>query len=257
MQAHPRVNSFRPVDAESFQESSPHFGDFVTWNQGRLWQLINSEPVYRQMAAFSLRGLPAVASITHLLAPILAPIDELAETDPEAGKTADRARRAIGSMVRAVLEANGFRKTGTQRAVPPEPRRLFVRAEVYEQAPPAPPEEGESFDWDKYAVQASFANVRSLSPDLGGRPLPSMYSPDRRWFLLSSLDIDVPTASEDQLRIALDAVKRSYQAERSKPTLNYRRLWVHQIDFYELCNLLFGLVSDADEFADPQELLES
>lgn len=150
-------------------------------------------------------GLPAVASITHLLAPILAPIDELAETDPEAGKTADRARRAIGSMVRVVLEANGFRKTGTQRAVPPEPRRLFVRAEVYEQAPPAPPEEGEFFDWDKYALQASFANVHSLSPDLGGRPLPSMYSPDQRWFLLSSLDIDVPTASEDQLRLALDA----------------------------------------------------
>lgn len=39
--------------------------------------------------------------------------------------------------------------------------------------------------------------------------------------------------------------------------MNYRRLWVHQIDFYELCNLLFGLVSDPDEFADPQELLES
>jgi len=64
-------------------------------------------------------------------------------------------------MIREVMEANGYRKTGKLRAVPPEPRRLFVRAEVFERAPL--PREPKTFDWDRYVMAAPFHQVRQLS----------------------------------------------------------------------------------------------
>jgi len=43
-------------------------------------------------------------------------------------------KRSIGTLVCAVMEANGYAKTGIQRAVPPVPERIFHAAEVYQRA---------------------------------------------------------------------------------------------------------------------------
>jgi hypothetical protein len=253
----PRVPLFRFASAEAFRSRCPQFSDFLLWEQGSLWALINSEPVYQQLAAFSLRELPAVASITHLLDPILAPIDYRAAEEPEAARLAGRLRRAIGSMIREVLEANGFRKTGRLRAVAPKPRRLFVRAEVFELVSPKPPlEDDDGFDWDEFAQIATFKQICQLSPDLSGRRLPSMYSPDRRWFYVSSQDIGVQTSSEKRLRQLLEAVRRSYHFELDRPKVDHGRLHTQRVDFYELCRLIANLVPDPDDFADPDILLE-
>ncbi|MEC4339617.1 hypothetical protein VPH13_12915 [Stenotrophomonas pavanii] len=251
------ISPFQPANPEHFAASAPHFRDLLQWDRGSLWSLINSEAAYQQMAAFSLRGLPAVASITHHLDVILEPIDSQAELDDAAGALAHRLRRAIGSMIRAVMEANGFRKTGVRRAVPPEPRRLFAKSEVYERIPAGASQVSDEFPWDQYALSATFATIRKLAPHLSIRALPSMYSPDRRWFYLSSLDIDVLITDEEELRSLLPQLKQGYQSALDNNPKSHLRLAAYRGDFIEVCMMLSDLATDPDEFADPDTLLDT
>lgn len=251
------IAPFQPANPDHFAVNAPQFRDLLQWDNGSLWALINSESAYQQMAAFTLRGLPAVASITHHLDLILEPIDSQAEADDAAGALAHRLRRAIGSMIRAVMEANGFRKTGVLRAVPPEPRRLFAKAEVYERIPVGEAMTTDQFPWDQHALGASFASIRKLAPHLSIRALPSMYSPDRRWFYLSSLDIDVLTTDEEELRSLLPQLKRGYQSALDNNPKSHLRLAAYRGDFIEVCLMLSDLATDQDEFADPDTLLDT
>lgn len=251
------IPHFTPADPGRFTMEAPQFNDFLNWDNGSLWRLINSEAAYLQMAAFSLRGNPAVAGITQHLDLILEPLDTRAESDALAEKLSHRARRAIGSMIRAVLEANGFRKAGILRAVPPEPRRLFVRAEVYERIPAGESTLEEELNWDQYALGASFASVRRLAPRMSIRALPSMYSPDKRWFYLSSLDIGVRTTDEEKLRrLELD-LGGSVKSIRDNNPQGLLRLATYYGDFLEVCTMLHELSTDPYEFADPDSRLES
>lgn len=247
--------AFRPADSAVFASHAPQFRDFLDWEDGVLWQLLNSEGAYQRMAAFSLSGMPALASLTHQLSIILESVDELGEADPAAATLADRARRAIGSMIRVVMEANGFRKTSTLRSVPPDPRRLFVRAAVYELTPLGEGVEPIPFDWDKYARRSSFANVLSLCPSLSYRPVPSMYDPDRRWFYLSSLDVDVPVDEEERLRYLFAEVRRGFAGVLRDSPHYYARLHAYKTDFVEICRMLTSIVSDPEQFEDPEALL--
>jgi len=226
-----RFPPFRPADAAKFRERAQMFASFVDWDAGRLWGAINSETAFNQMVAFTSRGLPAVAGITHILDPLLIDIDDRALRDSEAERQADQVRRAIGSMIREVMEANGYRKTGKLRAVPPEPRRLFVRAEVFKRAPL--PREPKPFDWDRYVMAAPFHHVRQLSPELGNRRLPSMYSPDRAWFYISSLDLDVPCGDVQSLEIALLQMRDMYGSRRNSD-LSPLKAFVMDLDLQEL-----------------------
>lgn len=258
-QAHDAPQSiphFSPADPGRFAKEAPQFSDFLNWDNGSLWRLINSEAAYLQMAAFSLRGSPAVAGITQHLDLILEPIDTRAETDAGAEKLSHRARRAIGSMIRAVMEANGFRKAGILRAVPPEPRRLFVRSEVYERTPAGESTLEEELNWDQYALGASFASVRRLAPRMSIRALPSMYSPDRRWFYLSSLDIGVCTTDEEDLRRLEHDLGGSVKSIRENNPQSLLRLATYYGDFLEVCTMLHELSTDPYEFADPDARLE-
>jgi len=259
-QAHDAPQSiphFTPADPGRFAIEAPQFNDFLNWDHGSLWRLINSEAAYLQMAAFSLRGKPAVAGITQHLDLILEAIDTRAETDAVAEKLSHRARRAIGSMIRAVLEANGFRKAGILRAVPPEPRRLFVRAEVYERIPAGESTLEEELNWDQYALGASFASVRRLAPRMSIRALPSIYSPNRRWFYLSSLDIGVLTTDEEKLRCLEHDLRGCIRSIRDNTPQNLLRLAAYYGDFLEVCIMLHELSTDPYEFADPDARLES
>lgn len=251
------ISPFQAANPDHFAVNSPQFRDLLQWDNGSLWALINSEAAYQQMAAFSLRGLPAVASITHHLDCILEPIDGQAELDDAASALAHRIRRGIGSMIRTVMEANGFRKTGVLRAVPPEPRRLFAKAEVYERIPPGEGTVRDEFPWDQHALGASFAAVRRLAPHLSIRALPSMYSPDKRWFYLSSLDIDVLTTDEEELRSLLPQLKQGYQSALDNNPKSHLRLAAYRGDFIEVCLMLSDLATDPDEFVDPDTLLDT
>lgn len=238
-----RFFPFRPASAEKFAERCPQFGEFLTWDRGCLWETINSESAYQLMAAETFKGHAAIGGITQLLVQTLTAADDAARDAPEQQRFADRMRQAIGSMVREVMEANRFRKTGRLRAVPPNPIRLFVRAEVFELTPPTMPATEEGFDWDAFAAKTSFSQIQKLSPELGNRRLPSMYCPNRQWYYLSSLDLDVPCADAAQLRLMLREVRGSFKLAMAQADINPLRLHLLKADFVEV----FGMLSDLED----------
>jgi hypothetical protein len=243
-----RIPPFRAADPDKFRQQAPQFAEFLTFASGRLWALINSEPSYIQMAVYTHNGMPALAALTHALDPFIAPLDDEGEHNGAAKVQASNLRKAIGSMVRAVMEANGFGKTGEKRGVPPEPRRIFKSGEVFRQAPPAgtPPE----FDWDCFLGQASFADVRRLSPELDGRRPPSLYSPDKKLYYSSSLDTDVECANEQDLRSTYKSLMESWRHHAHEPLRRPLKLHTLRVDITEVVGLLGKIVDDPNEFED-------
>ena len=113
------------------------------------------------------------------------------------------------------------------------------------------------FNWDRFSSLEKFSEIQKLSPDLGNRRLPTMYSPDKRFLYLSSQDIGIETDNQDELRSVLSAIKSTYDsALRAKP-VNHFKAYVSQIDFREVCQLLAQCTGELEEFADPDHLLLS
>lgn len=67
-----------------------------------------------------------------------------------------------------------------------------------------------SFEWDKYLATAKYAEVMRNSPDLSSRRPPALYSPDRAWIYLSSLDLDFETNDINGLKNILKDLAASY-----------------------------------------------
>ena len=112
-----------------------------------------------------------------------------------------------------------------------------------------------AFDWDRYFSSASFKQIRELSPELSNRRVPSVYSPDRQFLYLTSLDIDVQSNDATELLIALNEVRNLYFSAKSAESTNGKDV-IARIDFIELCNLLANCSDDPDEYMDPDALLE-
>ena len=247
------IPPFKPASQDSFRERAPIFADLIDYDYGRLWNLINSEAAYIRMVVLTQSGMPAVAGITHQLDMFLRPLDDRA--DPEAERLADRLRRGIGSMIREVMSANGYEKTGQLRAVPPEPRRIFRRAEVYALAPAAGPPD---FNWDSFLEAARYAEVRRLSPELGRRTPTSMYSPDKRSYFMTSLDLDVSCGDEMSLRAMYRMLREEWDTQVRTPYERPLRLHTLRIDIGEVASMLVELVDSPEEFDHWEvELIES
>lgn len=119
------THAFRPAMANDFRKRCPQFSKGLDWGGGRLWNLINSELAFDQLAISSQDGLPAISGIANFLAPILVAVDDKAERDA--------LKRAIGSMICEVLQANEYRKSGQIRVRHPIARQMFFRAAVFTQ----------------------------------------------------------------------------------------------------------------------------
>ncbi|MBB5865534.1 hypothetical protein [Xanthomonas sp. 3058] len=110
------------------------------------------------------------------------------------------------------------------------------------------------FDWDLYFSSASFRQIRELSPELSNRRVPSLYSPDRQLFYLTSLESEVTTSDEAELLVALNEVRNLYFSARSTGSANGKD-FIARLDFIELCNLLANVSDEPDTYMDPDELL--
>jgi predicted Ser/Thr protein kinase len=118
-----------------------------------------------------------------------------------------------------------------------------------------------TFDWDKFFSEASFNEIRNLSPDLRSRRLPSSYSPDKKFFYLSSVDDYVETNNQEQIRQQLVPVKNAYiRATRSgcfsySNYMNYANAYIACKDLITLCNLLNDCNDNSDEIFDLDSFL--
>jgi len=118
---------FHPADVESFAKTHTSQYNELRAHPFNFIDFVNSEESFTNMRVVTdALELPAIAGIVKYCAePIL-------QTQPNVKRSS--LKRSIGALVCLVMEANGYAKTGIQRAVPPVAGRVFHSAEVYQRA---------------------------------------------------------------------------------------------------------------------------
>ena len=111
-------------------------------------------------------------------------------------------------------------------------------------------------DWDKLLLNMPFNELRLRAPEFLNRRLPTCYSRDGNFIFLSSQDQDVSTQDKDTLRNLLRDTKESYSRSLKKTPIDLRNAYLAQVDFYELCEILYTLTAD-ESLADPEFALNN
>lgn len=118
---------FRPVDMETFAKTHPSQFNELSANSFDFLGFINTEESFTNMRVVTdALELPAVSGVVKSCA------EAILATTPNIKRSS--LKRSIGALVCAVMEANGYAKTGIQRAVPPVAGRIFHSSEVYQRA---------------------------------------------------------------------------------------------------------------------------
>lgn len=118
------------------------------------------------------------------------------------------------------------------------------------------------FNWDNYCEHAKFTDVKSLAFGLSIRPVPSMYSPDKKLLYLSSLDLDVSLASRSELLMILQKLEEEFARLHylvfSQGGNLYSELATCRKDFIEVCSVLYSIDPDniPDGVVDPDFYLK-
>lgn len=99
--------------------------------------------------------------------------------------------------------------------------------------------EHKSFNWDKFAQNASFDEVRDLQVHAGR--IPSMYNPERTELYLSSMDLDVRVDDVKGLKIIGNSIKEYIETFGSSSLSDLRKVVELRTDLNEISNLLSGL----------------
>lgn len=114
---------FREASREDFQAKYRNFAPLLDRADLQLWPALNNAGAFSHMRSATVCWeYPAVAGITFLIAPILESLTS---------EEVDYVKKGVGAIVCAIMESNGFEKTGVKKAVPPFPHRVFSRGEVY------------------------------------------------------------------------------------------------------------------------------
>src|SRR5688572_11490019 len=97
----------------------PQYGPFARAEGASLWALLTTPEVFIKARVATELGLPAVAGAA-------------ADCESHAKKQGYRLdgyrKQFIGAVICALMDANGFARTGTKRAVP---HPAFTKGEVY------------------------------------------------------------------------------------------------------------------------------
>ena len=110
------------------------------------------------------------------------------------------------------------------------------------------------FNWDKLFASSSFTAIRTLSPELSGRRLPSAFSPDRSLFYISSLDDYCDTTDAVELKAFLKDLGKKFH---SLSATEYQMKYLAHSDFQQVSLILHGLGEDDRNYGIPNEVLEA
>lgn len=103
-----------------------------------------------------------------------------------------------------------------------------------------------TFNWDAYAANAKFNELRKLAV-VHGR-LPTMYNPDRTEVYLSSQDIAITVDDLEEIQTLLDEVKRSFFTTLNQQEHSYKKLHELETDYELLANLLSNLDTPPEHY---------
>ena len=116
------------------------------------------------------------------------------------------------------------------------------------------------FNWDAYASNAKFREVQDHSA-ISGLSIPTMYSPDRDWLLLSSVGLDVETGDVNECVNLLDHIINRYHIVDRRFWISrrhyHRDLYLLESDFIVLCNHLANRCNNPEPYFDPTGLFET
>tara|TARA_B100001105_G_scaffold140966_1_gene112943 strand:- start:946 stop:1317 length:372 start_codon:yes stop_codon:yes gene_type:complete len=108
------------LDVEDVTSSAATYATWVQTPRGRaVFDAMNNPAAFVAAKEMTSIELPAVAGVA-------ARVVKAAETMGEALSSFEK--QAIGVMMRILMEANGFKKTGIKRAIP---HPAFTKGEVY------------------------------------------------------------------------------------------------------------------------------
>lgn len=127
------MQAFRPADMELFSKTHGSHYAVLKKCSFNFIDFVNSEETFTNMKVVTdALELPALAGIAKSCA---APIMALT---PNATRNA--VKRSLGTLVGVIMEANGYKKTGIKRNVPPIAERVFTAGEVYERTDDVDPD---------------------------------------------------------------------------------------------------------------------
>ena len=107
-------------DLDEFRQRFPQYGSFARGDGSMLFDLIMSPHSYIRAMIASELGLPAVAGVADFCVQIIERNSTLL--------LSGHVKQFIGAVTCCLMEANGFRKTGTKRSIP---HTGFTKGEFY------------------------------------------------------------------------------------------------------------------------------
>ena len=108
------------VSVDEFLKKYPRFANFVFDNGKELFNTIVQKEVFLDSSVLANYGYPSVLGVADKCLEIITK-----STNLEANSFT---KQFIGSVICALMEANGYKKTGTKKSVPHE---LFSTGEFY------------------------------------------------------------------------------------------------------------------------------
>lgn len=110
------------------------------------------------------------------------------------------------------------------------------------------------FNWDKYFSDSSFMKIRSFSPELGKRGLPSCFNPDKTAYYISPLSIAVGTHDIEGLKTQLSRLGELFHSCSDD---DYSTRYLAHVDFVQVCLMLLNLLGSDNDYGLPDKVLRS
>lgn len=110
------------VDVNDFIKKYPRFSTFVNNEGNVLFDAIVTPGVFVDASVLANYGYPSVLSVAQQCQEIIEKTEGLDANS--------FTKQFIGSVICSLMEANGYKKTGTKKSVP---HKLFTTGEFYEQ----------------------------------------------------------------------------------------------------------------------------
>lgn len=107
------------------------------------------------------------------------------------------------------------------------------------------------FNWDSNLANSSYQNVADRSPSLGVPP--TLYSPDGKLLLLSSIDADARVDDSTELKSRLERLTHTFK--NYYESQDFKRAGRAYVDFFEVCSLLTQIDPDSEQYVFPIDLL--
>jgi hypothetical protein len=109
------------LTADDFLRKYPRFKTFIEGKGEGLFKAIMQPDVVIEAMVLANYGYPSVLAVAKQSEEIL--------TNPEQAGDNNFAKQFVGSVICAVMEANGYEKSGTKKSVP---HKFFNVGEIYE-----------------------------------------------------------------------------------------------------------------------------